>query len=190
MVTLYDSKDDIEQDIDQIYGMDQEGEAEYPHPSRHRKPPDNKKKSKDNIKKLNQAVKGAKKILFKTKTIFPFDLFPDEILIDENKVDIVSGNFFYSKDIYSIPIQNISGVNSSFDLFFGQLRIEAWGLNKVPQPIKFLSKKDALEARRILSGLIMANNEEIDLRDIPLHEAKMKLREIGKARESKRTTTS
>ncbi|HRN70543.1 MAG TPA: hypothetical protein PLS49_05145 [Candidatus Woesebacteria bacterium] len=173
MPTLYDSEQD---DINYI---EKQEESDFPPP-----PTQVKKQSdseNDPIMELEKTAEAADRVLFKTKTIFPFDLFPDELIIDENKIDIISGLFFDSKDVFSIPISNISGVNSSFDLFFGQLRIEAWGLNKNPEPIRFLNKTDAAKARRIISGLILANKNEIDLKSIPEKVVRNKLERIGMA---------
>ena len=38
--------------------------------------------------------KVTKTVHFSAKSVFPFDLFPDEIRIDENKVDIIHSQFF------------------------------------------------------------------------------------------------
>lgn len=183
MPTIYDSKkDEIRKEEELIE------EPDYPPPPTQEKP--KKSQPSDDLNKgtpeqeLEKTVKGSQRILFKAKTLFPFDLFPDELIIDENKIDIVSGIFFFSKDIFSIPIDNISGVDSSYDLFFGQLRIEAWGLNKNPSPIRFLSKHDAEKARSIINGLVMANKNDIDLKSIPLSKTKIQLEEIGTARQS------
>ncbi len=181
MPTVYDSKNDEEHINNSI-----NEEIDYPPPPTQVKPKDiNDKKeikspSSDEIE-LDRTAQGSRRILFKTRTIFPFDFFPDELIIDENKIDIISGIFFFSKDVFSIPIGNISGVNSSFDLFFGQLRIEAWGLNKNPLPIRFLTKKDAQKARRIISGLILTTKNDIDLKSIPLAKTKLRLEQIGVA---------
>ena len=37
--------------------------------------------------KFNDTVKASRRILFRAKTVFPFDLFLDEIVIDENKLN-------------------------------------------------------------------------------------------------------
>ncbi len=185
MPTVYDSSRDDEHIINQA-----EDEIDYPPPPTQAKPPNSdtdKKNAQSSMAaeiELDRTARASRRILFKTRTIFPFDLFPDELIIDENKIDIISGLFFFSKDVFSIPIGNISGVNSSFDLFFGQLRIEAWGLNKNPLPIRFLTKKDAQKARRIISGLILTTKNEIDLKSVPLAKAQMRLEQIGVASNS------
>lgn len=194
MPTLYDSDSEekiiVDNETDEI---DSGAEADFPPKLRSRQPEDTvdpDAKDSDHKRTLNESVEASQRILYKAKNIFPFDFFPDEIIIDEHKVDIITGHFFYSKEIFSIPIQNISGVNSSFNLFFGQLRIEAWGLTRVPPPIKYLPKQHAIEARRIISGLVMAHNENIELNGIPLPETKQKLELIGRAREPKNVNTS
>ena len=87
--------------------------------------------------KFNDTVKASRRILFRAKTVFPFDLFLDEIVIDENKVDIIYGIFFYSREVFSIPYRQINGVSSTTGIFFGGLQIEIEGFNKNPP---FLNK--------------------------------------------------
>ncbi len=181
MPTVYDSKtDELENRINDVTE-----EPDFPPPpTQNNTTSSDKDKPKNAESELDKVAQGSQRILFKAKTLFPFDFFPDELIIDENKIDIVSGLFFFSKDVFSIPIGNVSGVNSSFDLFFGQLRIEAWGLNKNPLPIRFLTKKDAQTARRIISGLILANKSEIDLKSVPLSKTKTQLERIGATKQS------
>lgn len=45
-------------------------------------------------KKVEQLIENPSRVLFTAKSIFPFDLFPDEIKVEELRVNIISRNFF------------------------------------------------------------------------------------------------
>lgn len=150
----------------------------------------NKNEDRTDLEKLQHTLVSAKRILLKIRAVFPFDFFPNEIIVDENKVDIVSRKFFFSKEVFSIPIMNINGVTSSSNLVFGEIRIEAWGIHRLPEPVRYLRKQDALKARRIIGGLIMANREKVDIANIPLLKARKVLEEIGRSQEQYKNVNS
>lgn len=114
---------------------------------------------------LQSLAAESQSILFKFHTIYPFDFFPDEIIIDENKVSIVTRAFFLSYHIRSILISDITDVSVDTGLLFATLSIVDSSNYRFPitEKISFLSKKNALTARKIIQGLIMAKNNNIDL---------------------------
>src|SRR5438034_3327491 len=42
--------------------------------------------------RIMQLAKKSSQVLFRTKTVFPFDLFPDTLTINANKIDIVQSD--------------------------------------------------------------------------------------------------
>lgn len=151
---------------------------------------DEKEKQVEDVIKLQNTIISSKRTIITVKSVFPFDFFPDQIVVDENKINIIKSEFFFSKEVYSIPIENMNGVTSSSNLFFGQLRLEAWGISKLPDPVEYLWKKDAVKVRRIISGLITAHHANIDMTNIPLMKARRALEEIGRAQEQYRKINS
>lgn len=133
------------------------------------------------VAKFEQTLKGSHNILFRCKSVFPFDFFPDELIIDENKVDVRHGLFFMSTQTTSIPYKNIIKATSTTGLFFASLVIEMEVYIQQPDPINFLWIKDAIKARRIINGLISAHKQGIDLSKIDLEQAKDEVEEIGVA---------
>lgn len=131
--------------------------------------------------KLDKVLKASNRILFHAKSVFPFDLFPDEIIIDENKVDIIYGLFVATKEIFSIPHKSINSATSTTGLFFGSVKIEVTGYEGNPDPIKMLKNEDALKARRMINGLVTATRMNIDLSKLNIKELRDKVEEIGRA---------
>lgn len=140
------------------------------------------------MNKFEKTLEASKGILFQTKSVFPFDFFPNEIVIDENKVDLIYGLFFFSREVFSISIKNINSAGSSSNLFFGELSIELEGYNENPKPIKYLWRKDAIKARRIINGLITLNKQNVNIARLNIVELKKKVEEIGLAAEHVKST--
>lgn len=140
------------------------------------------KETREELSKIKNTITASHRILYDCKTVFPFDIYPDRIIIDENKVDIIYGLFAYSSHVFSIPLKNISGARSTTTLFFGDLDIDITGFETNPDTIKHLKKKDAVRLRRIINGLVITFKEGIDISKLPLEEAKKQIEEIGRAR--------
>ncbi|CAN5185736.1 hypothetical protein BH09PAT2_BH09PAT2_07180 [soil metagenome] len=131
--------------------------------------------------KFKQAVLASQQILFKAKSVFPFELFPDEIIIDENKIDIISKLFFQSQQVFSIPLSNVSAASSIVGLFMGSLSIEIKGLEQNPPVLKNLRRQDAIKARRMINGLVTAYKQGIDLKKLDLTQMTNELEQIGES---------
>jgi hypothetical protein len=118
--------------------------------------------------------------LFEAKTVWPFDFFPSTVTIDINQVNIIHGQFFLSDRRYSISIDNILDCLVDVSPFFGCLRIIDAGFSHNDIEIRYLKRADAMKARRIIQGLIIANKQKLDLITLPNEELLPKIEEIGK----------
>lgn len=142
------------------------------------------KEGEQQAKKFTEVVQASRRILFQAKNVFPFDLFTDKLIIDENKIDIVFGTFFYSKEVFSIPYNRLSGATSSIGLFFGSLAIEIQGYEQNPPVLKHMWRTDVVRARRLINGLVTAHRQGIDLTKLDLTQATHLIEEIGTAEPS------
>lgn len=134
-------------------------------------------RSKERLQALR---KNADVELFSCTSIFPFTLFPDTVSIDANKVDITHRLFFFSKNIRTLLIEDIRFVNVTTNLFFAKLHFEVVGYEKNPDPVRFLSKEDALKAKQIITGLIATNKKDISLKNVKKKTIKKSAQKIGK----------
>lgn len=132
---------------------------------------------------LNNLVKASKRLLYKCETVFPFTLFPDMILIDQNKIDIIYRNFFFSKSVFTLMIDDVRTVKVSAGPFFASMNFEVVGYEQNPAPVRFLPKASAFKMRRIIMGLTAAKREGIDLDNMSKQQVKQKIQEIGAAQE-------
>lgn len=142
--------------------------------------------------RIDRVQEKTSSVLFTAKTVFPFTLFPDLIIITEASVEIIYGLFFFSKERFPIPISSLKTVSVTTNLFFGTLAFEITGFEKNPPRVSFLPKEQALKAKNILNGLIMTSVQEFSSIDhkteIPSRQPEWKkteqLEDIGKMGEN------
>src|SRR3989344_8695793 len=115
-----------------------------------------------NNDKLNGLITRAHRILIKVNTVFPFDFFPDTIIVDANKIDVIRRPFFFTEEIYTLLIRNINYVSVYHSLFFATLSIEVNGFEQNPPNVNYLWKNDAVRIRNIVLGLLACAKENID----------------------------
>jgi hypothetical protein len=130
--------------------------------------------------KLDALVKKATKPLLQLKTVWPFDFFPSTLTIDINQVNVIHGQFFMSDRRYSISIDTILDVLVDTSPFFASLRIVDAGFKHNDIELKYLKRADAMRARRLIQGLVIASKQKLDLLTLPNEELLPKLEEIGK----------
>lgn len=133
---------------------------------------------------LEELSQKSSRIIYRTKTVFPFVLFSDEIVVDEEKVTVTMGIFYKSGHSHSIMLKDIAVVAVSTAVFFATLRIVDQNNPQAPLIIRYLPKEEALKMRRTIMGLTIADKNSINLGEYPVDKVKEKAEEIGKAHES------
>lgn len=110
---------------------------------------------------------------------FPFNLFPDTINIEEGRITVITRNFFFSSQVHSVDIKDISNIFINMSPFFAQLVIVSKTFTENDIRIRSLRKKDAIFARRIIEGLRIFENKQIDTSDYTKEELISKLKELS-----------
>ncbi len=141
-----------------------------------------KTSTNENSNKLDNLVKMTENRLFNLKSVFPFKLFPDSIVIEQKQVILICNQFFGSAQNYPILIKDILMPNIESSVFFATLKIKVvmGGVQQNPPSIRFLKKSEALKAARIITGLIICDREHIDLSGENQVEVVGKVEEIGR----------
>lgn len=131
-------------------------------------------------KELNVLAKTVEKPLMQISSVFPFDLFPNSIVVDKKKVDIIHRYFFWSKRVFTIFIHDVRTVRVDNGPFFANVSFEVKGFEQNPEPVPYIKKSEAEKLRKLVIGLCAADSENIDIENIPDERAKNKLKKIGK----------
>lgn len=143
------------------------------------------KKNSINIER--KAIKNPPKdqILFSTRSIFPFQVFPDRYILEENGLYIVKKLFFGMAWTEMFPIKDIATARLYSGPFFSSITIHfRMSLPVRSFQLRNLWKKDALRMKEILDGLILKQNQSINVpSNLPLEVKKKILHQEGRERE-------
>jgi hypothetical protein len=124
--------------------------------------------------------------ILRAKGVFPFNLFPDTLVIDTTKVTLVRKQLFATEYIATIPLKDLSDVNVQTVLFLGTLMIRYMPQSNTPgmnEPVNIkipnLHRYDAIRAKNILKGALVAKAEEIDIAKLSPDEVVDVLEKFG-----------
>lgn len=133
---------------------------------------------------LRKVTSRSHEIMFKTKTVFPFDLFPDTVVIDREKLTIAEHLFFFVGRTISVPVRDILSVEVDTGPFFGQIKLVSRYFFTNPQSIHFLWRSHAIKLQCLLQGYIIAHEREIDCRNIERDHLEKLLLDLGEGHAS------
>lgn len=98
--------------------------------------------------------------IFRLSSVWPFELMPDELIIQEKRIIIKQKQFPYFISTSSIPIGSLSVFQVDKSLFFSSLYIKG---GNTEHTISWLRHDDARLAKEIIDGLRMKQNESIKI---------------------------
>lgn len=116
----------------------------------------------ESIWKINSITQKQSQLLFSARTVFPFDFFPDEITISSTKIEVKLHSFFFTYSTTTIPLQDIGHVELYVGLLFASLNIVNIRSDE-PIRINFLWADEAQKAKRIINGLLIAQEAGVDV---------------------------
>ncbi len=93
---------------------------------------------------------------------FPFDFSPTTINIEEARVTIINRGYFYSSQVHSIDIKDITNIFINTSYYFAQLVIISRTFSENNIEVNFLWKNEAIRMRRIIEGLRMFKDNKVD----------------------------
>lgn len=130
-------------------------------------------------KTVASLVKKSNRILISLTThAFPLDLFPDIINIEEGRITVINRHW-WSSEVHSVDIQDISNVFINTMAFFSQLVIISKTFEENEIKIRYLRTNEAVYARRIIEGLRTFENKHIDTALYSTEELIAKLAELS-----------
>lgn len=135
--------------------------------------------SKDK-QKMESLAHASNSILFKATTVFPFNFFPDSIVIDKTKITIINRLFFFNEDIRSYAIEDILNIEVGSSIFFSTLTCLTRYDNKKAFALRYLKKTDATFAKKLIQGLIIAKREGVHIEELSKDEIMTYGEAIGK----------
>lgn len=108
--------------------------------------------------------------LVRAHGVFPFDFFPDSVIIDTTKITLVRKQMFATEAITTIPLKDVADTQVQTALFLASVTIAYMPhatspgmLRAETETISCLRRSDAIAIKNILKGVLVAIAEEIDL---------------------------
>lgn len=132
-------------------------------------------------KKIHTLVENAEKSLLEIYTVFPWDFFPDTLIIDPFKVNYIHRSFFLSEQVTSMLIENIRHISVEAGPLFAKLVIVDSTLSPFYIALKPLWKSEALQAQSILQGMIATKKHAIDPNVVTAAQDVESLERIGQS---------
>jgi len=130
-------------------------------------------------KTLASLIEKSNEILFSLSShAFPFDLFPNTLNIEEGRITVINRHFL-SSEVHSIDIKNISNVFINRSILFAQLVVISKTYEENETKLRNLIPSQAIYARRIIEGLRILENENIDTSNYAKHELVGKIEELS-----------
>lgn len=130
--------------------------------------------------KMKEAVNRSHEVIMKARTVWPFTMFRDYIIVDRTKVTIMVKDFFFLDRTISIRLEDILNIKASYGPFFGSITIVVRILNSEDHhSISFLWREDAVKLKNILQGYIIALNNNIACTNQTKDELIETLTELG-----------
>ncbi len=123
-------------------------------------------------------VNNSNRVLLRTSSVFPWDFFPNSIIVEETRVTIIDRQLF-SSQVHSIDIKSISNIFIDTGILFAQLTIVSDTFTQNQISINRLWKKDAILIRRLVEGLRMFVRRDIDTTNYKVEELISKLKELS-----------
>jgi hypothetical protein len=118
-------------------------------------------------------------ILFEAQSVFPFQLFPDKIIVESDKLTIIKRNLLV-KNVFPILFDNLNSIAVHRTFIFASISTEVTGYEENPGDITHLWPKDAAKVKRLVMGILHAKNQGVDVGKIPIEDLLSGLEGIGK----------
>ena len=128
--------------------------------------------------RLDDMMTKSNRIIISISSVFPWDLFPDSINVEETRVTVIQRQLFASQ-VHSVDIKSISNVFIDNYIFFTALTIVSSTFEENKIKIMKLRKKEADLTRRLIEGMRMFIEKDIDTSKYTTEELVVKLEELS-----------
>jgi hypothetical protein len=129
---------------------------------------------------VSHLVKRSNRILASIRTHkFPIDIFPDTINVEEGRITIITRDFFFTSQVHSVDIKDISNVFVNTMPFYASLEIVSRTFEDNEITIRALWRSEAILIRRLIEGMRVLEFKQIDTSNYTKEELVAKLKELS-----------
>ncbi len=126
---------------------------------------------------VNDLVKKSNRCIIRISSIFPLNIFPSTIIVEESRVTFIFRQFMAFQS-HSVEIKDISNIFIDSSLFFASLRIVSRTYFKNDIRIDHLNKTKASRVRMVIEGLRTFEEHNISTSNFEIDELIAKIEEF------------
>lgn len=130
--------------------------------------------------KLQKLVQQSNRIIAQCSAIFPFDLFPTTIVVEDSRITVIFRSFFSVAEQHTVDIKDVTNVFVGNGPIFGSLVIVSRTFIQNSLRINKLWKKDAVRIRNAIESLRTIARQQIDTTNIEKKELVENIQKISK----------
>ncbi len=134
-------------------------------------------KQEDDTQMVNDLVKKSNRLIISISSLFPWDLFPNTIDVEESRVTFKFRQFLSSQS-HSVDIKDISNVFIESSIFFATLQVVSRTYTQNEIKIGNLHKAKAKKVQRIIEGLRTFTENKINTSNYEIDELIAKIEEF------------
>ena len=135
------------------------------------------KKKEADTETVNDLVKKSNRSIIFISSLFPWDLFPNTIDVEESRVTFKFNQFLASQS-HSVDIKDISNVFIESSIFFSTLQVVSRTFVQNDIKIGRLNKAKAIKVHKIIEGLRTFAQNDINTSDYEIDELISKIEEF------------
>lgn len=130
--------------------------------------------------KMAKVLDTAEEVLLQVNSQFPFQLFPDSLRVDRQKVILTHRTFIGVAQIINIQIEDLQAIEADVGPLFGSISITTKQFSNTVNKIHTLARSDVMRAQHLLQGFIIANKKKLDYSKIEKNQLIGMLEELGR----------
>lgn len=134
-------------------------------------------KKEEDRQTVSDLVAKSNRCIISISSLFPWDLFPNTINVEESRVTFIFRQFLASQS-HSIEIKDISNVFIESSLFFATIQVVSRTYVQNDIKIGYLNKKKAYNVQRVIEGLRIFREHNINTSNYEINELVAKTEEF------------
>jgi hypothetical protein len=136
-------------------------------------------KKEEDKETVNDLIKKSNRCIISISSLFPWDLFPNTIEVEESRVTFIYRQFLSSQS-HSVDIKDISNVFIQTSIFFARIQIASRTFVENDIAIGHLDAKKAQRVQMVIEGLRTFAENNIDTSNYEVNELIAKIEEFHK----------
>ncbi len=134
-------------------------------------------KKEEDKQVVNDLIKKSNRRIIKISSLFPWNLFPNTIEVEESRVTFIFRQFMSSQS-HSVDIKDISNVFLQTSPFFATLQIVSRTFIQNDITVTHLNIRNAKEVKMIIEGLRTLAEHDVDTSTYEINELIEKIKEF------------